>query len=1034
MKMKTVFNFSIVVLLFCTIFFQCPLSLSADEQVDTLKADEITKEVQRLMEEGDIPGLSLVIIRAGQPDFIRGFGYADLEKKKAVTPVTLFELCSTSKAFTALAVLKCEADGLISLDAPVSNYLPWFYTVYKGEKQKITIRQLLHQTSGMPFRSISRIPASRAGNALEQTVRNLVGIELDFAPGSRFQYATVNYDILGAVLEVATGMSYEDYMVKNIFRPLGLSHTLVGKGQLEGSKAEVAAGYKIGFFTARAYQAPAYRGNNPAGYIISNGLDMARWLKLQIGLEESPLSPLIRETQQRDRSVPPDPNTMLSYAMGWMPALDGSGMILHGGLNPNYSAQVMFNPEEKTGVVVLANSNSNFTPYIAGAVMNLVQGKALPPEVNLGDSVDKSCSVISFVLIFYLLCTVIFFIWVIMDLGKGRRRFEPLTLKKAGRLLGALGLFLPFVAGVWLLPYVLANVNWDTALVWSPTSFKVAAGLILSAMGISYLGYLFSVLFPQQNKYLRSAPFLVLISLLSGGANAVVIFLISMSLYVKVRLVYLVFYFALAGILYLVGRKVLQARLIRISFDIIYDLRMKLVDRIFNTSYQNFEKLDSGRVIATLNNDTNQLGGTANVFVTILSSLITILGAFLYLAALAFWATLVTIGVIVLVSVIYSVVTQKATGLFNIARNTQNEYLSLLNGLNSGFKELSIHSAKRVAYRGDVAGVTEKFRDVSCSAMVKFVNAFMVGESMLIMVLGAVAFAIPVLLPQIKTPTLMSFIMVLLYLIGPVTGILNAIPQFVQMRIAWQRVSGLMNDIPSNIQALDKPMLPAEVGEVGHIKANGVIFEYKAEDESENFVVGPLDFEAKKGEIVFVIGGNGSGKTTLAKLLTGLYIPAKGSIEIDGKAISNDQLGEYFSVVFGDFHLFEKLYDVDLHGKEQELKNHLEMLRLQDKVNVSENSFTTIDLSGGQRKRLALLRCYLEDRPIYLFDEVAADQDPEFRRFFYRDLLPKMKEKGKMVIAITHDDHYFDVADRVIKMDLGKIDLVGDGSLFSVTK
>jgi putative ATP-binding cassette transporter len=836
------------------------------------------------------------------------------------------------------------------------------------------------------------------------------------------------------VIQTATGMPYEEYMVKNIFRPLGLTHTLVGKKQEEESKAEVATGYKIGFFSAHPYQAPAYRGNNPAGYIISNGIDIARWLKLQMGLEETPFTPLMHETQQRDRSVPPDPTTMLSYAMGWMPVLDGSGMIMHSGTNPNYTAFLIFNPEEKIGVAVLANSNSNYTPYIAKAVMDRLQGKPLPPEVNLGDSVDKSCSVISFVLIFYLLCTLVFFGWVIRDLVKSRRHFEPLTLKKIGRILGALLLLLPFVAGVWLLPYVMANVTWKTALVWSPISFKIAAGLILLAMVLSYLGYLFSVLFPQQNQYLRSAPFLVLISLLSGGANAVVIFLISMSLYVQVKLGFLVFYFALAGILYLVGRKVLQARLIKFSFDIIYDLRMKLIDRLFNTSYQNFENLDSGRVIATLNNDTTQLGGSANVFVTILSSLITILGAFIYLAAIAFWATLVTVGVIVLVSVIYSIVTNKTTVLFNIARDTQDQFLGLLNGINNGFKELSLHSAKRVSYRGDVQKVTANFRDVSCNAMVKFVNAFMVGESMLIMVLGAVAFAIPVILPEIKTATLMSFIMVLLYLIGPVTGILNSIPQFVQMKISWQRIRGLLDEIPSNTKTLDRPILPSQVGDVEKIKATGVIFEYKAEDESEKFTVGPLDFEAKKGEVVFIIGGNGSGKTTLAKLLTGLYIPDKGSIEINGKEITNSQLGEYFSVVFGDFHLFEKLYDVTLEGKEKELKDYLEMLRLQEKVNIADNAFTTIDLSGGQRKRLALLRCYLEDRPIYLFDEVAADQDPEFRKFFYRDLLPRMKEKGKTVIAITHDDHYFDVADRVVKMDMGKIDLVGDGSLFSVTK
>ncbi len=1036
MKMKTVFSFSILVMLFTAAFFPNPLGAQEAGKAEVNDYARIEAKVAELMETGDIPGLSLVIVRGDKPDYIKGFGYADAEKKIPVTPETLFELCSTSKAFTALAVMKCEADGLINLDASVSNYLPGFYTLYKGEKQAITIRQLLHQTSGIPFRSIVNIPRSTEKDALQKTVQRMVGYELDSLPGTKYQYATINYDILGAVLEKATGMPYEDYMVKNILGPLGLYRTLVGKEQVKGAELKTAEGYKIGFFEARKYRAPSYRGNNPAGYIISNGLDMARWLKLQMGLEQSPYTPLILETQQRDRTVPVDSNTMLSYAMGWMESMDGSGIIQHSGNNPNYTAHVMFNPEKKIGVVALANSDSAYTPYIAASVMNLLQGKPLTSDAALGGSIDRSTSIISIVLMLYLLCVVLFFGLVVLEVIKKKRRFEGLTLKTLGRLGGALLLMLPFALGVYLLPRVIADVNWETALVWSPVSFKVAAGLILGAMGFSYLGYIFSVLFPQQNPYYRSAPFLILISLLSGGANAVVIFLISMSLYVKIKLGYLVFYFVLASLLYLLGRKVLQSKLLKISFGIIYDLRMKLIDRIFNTSYQSYEKLDSGRIVATLNNDTTTLGGFANFLVTILSSIITILGAFMYLAAIAFWTTLVTLAVIILVGVIYSIVTGKATPLFNAARDTQNTFLSLLNGMNSGFKELSLHSAKKVAYRGDVRDVTDRFRSASSSAMLKYVNAFMVGESMLIIVLGAVTFLIPTLLPDIKTATLMSFIMVLLYLIGPVTGILNAIPGLAQMKISWQRVQGLLKEIPANIegQTFDRPRLPSQIGEVQNISAKGVFFEYSSKDESEKFAVGPLDFEAKKGEIIFVIGGNGSGKTTLAKLLTGLYIPDKGSITIDGKEIPNDQLGEYFSVIFGDYHLFEKLYDVDMSGKDQELNEYLGLLRLQDKVSVTGNAFTTLELSGGQRKRLALLRCYLEDRPIYLFDEVAADQDPEFRKFFYRNLLTRMKEKGKTVIAITHDDHYFDVADRVVKMDLGRIDKVGAGSEFSVTR
>jgi cyclic peptide transporter len=306
---------------------------------------------------------------------------------------------------------------------------------------------------------------------------------------------------------------------------------------------------------------------------------------------------------------------------------------------------------------------------------------------------------------------------------------------------------------------------------------------------------------------------------------------------------------------------------------------------------------------------------------------------------------------------------------------------------------------------------------------------------MLLVVLGAVCFAVPRIFPDITTFTLMSFIMILLYLIGPVNNILAAIPAIVQIRVSWGRVHTFERDIPANIDPGEIPAILPSKNVVERIKAKGVMFKYESENEEEPFSIGPIDFEARKGEITFIIGGNGSGKTTLAKLLTGLYTPDKGYIQIEGKEIENRHMGEYFSTVFSDFHLFEKLYDVDLSKKEKEAdaEKYINLLRLEDKVEMKENSFSTIDLSGGQRKRLALLQCYLEDAPIYLFDEVAADQDPEFRKFFYRDLLKRMKKEGKIVIAITHDDHYFDVADKIIKMDMGKIDTLEQGKTIRVT-
>ncbi|MCP5105887.1 MAG: cyclic peptide export ABC transporter, partial [bacterium] len=819
--------------------------------------------------------------------------------------------------------------------------------------------------------------------------------------------------------------------------PLGLNHTRVGTVDLgPGDLERMAAGYKIGFFKAIRFDAPVFRGNTPAGYIISNGDDMGRWLKVQLGLEPHPLTPLVEKSHERDKTVSPNTANLLSYAMGWMVNLDGSGTILHGALNPNFTSYIVLKPEDKTGVMVLANSNSGYTAFIGRAVMNLLYGKDTPLTADLGDGLDKGSSLASFFFIFYLLCAAIFLVWVVIGIVKGSRRFEPVTPRTVAKWMFPLFGAVPFLVGIYWLPRALAGFTWESSLVWAPVSFKLAVILMLIAAGAGYFNYFFSLLFPQQNKYLRSIPTLVLLSIAGGVANAVVIFLITSALFTTLGKDYLLFYFFLAATVYIVGRKVLQTRLIEITNTIVYDMRVKLVEKIFHTSYQRFEKIEGGRILATLNNDTGQIGNSAGIFVAIVSSGVTVIGAFVYLATVAFWATVVTLAMVVTIAAIYSLVSRKANVYLNAARNTQNTYMTLLTGLQDGFKELSLHYTKKTAFKSDVEGICAEFKEKVVIASVKFVNGFMIGETLLIAVLASVGFAVPVLFPQIKILTLMGFVMVLLYLIGPVTSILNSIPGIMQIRIAWNRVNELMRDIPANMTPEDMALPSGKIDTTAHIKAKNVFFEYESQDESEKFTVGPVDFEADRGEIVFIVGGNGSGKTTLAKLLTGLYIPDKGTITVNGNIINNYQLGEYFSVVFGDYHLFEKLYDVDLAGKDKKTEawEYLKLLRLDKKVRMETDKFSTVNLSGGQRKRLALLRCYLEDRPIYLFDEVAADQDPEFRKFFYRDLLKKMKERGKTVIAITHDDHYFDVADRVVKMDMGKIELIGEDAALIVTK
>lgn len=199
---------------------------------------------------------------------------------------------------------------------------------------------------------------------------------------------------------------------------------------------------------------------------------------------------------------------------------------------------------------------------------------------------------------------------------------------------------------------------------------------------------------------------------------------------------------------------------------------------------------------------------------------------------------------------------------------------------------------------------------------------------------------------------------------------------------------------------------------------------YRTDEKDESFTLGPIDLSLRPGEFVFFIGGNGSGKTTLAKLLLGLYAPESGQILLDGKPITEENRDYYrqmFTAVFSDFYLFDSLLGIESQQLDEHALEYLKQLQLSQKVQVNDGVLSTTKLSQGQRKRLALLTAYLEDRPIYLFDEWAADQDPLFKQIFYYELLPELRARGKTVLVISHDDRFYEVGDRIVKLDYGKI-------------
>lgn len=1006
-------NFKILIGVVLFFFSFLTRAFSNNDKLSDSVIGTIDRTIVDLMEKGHIPGLSLVIIN-GNEQIIKSYGYADVKSGKRVSSETLFELGSCSKAFTALCIAKLVSEQRLNLEDAITKYIPWLRMKYKEGYPTVTIRHLLHHTSGIPWNTISLIPESNSPDALLQTVKLLATQKLNRLPGAKYEYATINYDVLALVIENITHQPFETYLQKAVFEKLQLNNTGIGFPVNSSLKA---TGYKTGFFKPVAYNAPVYRGNNAAGYVITNALDMGKWLQLQMRLVDADWDSIIKSTHQRDETVPL--HDMSAYAMGWQISLRGDGEIFHKGLNPNFSSYIAFRSERKLGIAVLANAGTEFSGTIGNAVMKILAGEKIPETFQFDDNNDKSYTILSFILSMYVLIVLVLTGMIIYQILTKRRRYEGPFLIKTGQFLLALLILMPFLYGLYLLPRAMAGFNWKATLVWMPFSFEAMIGLILLATGSSYFAFLISLYFPEKNNVKRMAPRLLIMSILSGLANMGMIILITSALNSGMQQKYQVFYYILTLVVYFIGSRFVKINLIKLTRNMVYELRVHLFDKIFSTSYEKFEKMDRGRVYTVLNEDVGVISDSLNMAIMLITNIFTVAGAFLYLATIAFWATISSGILIALISTLYALVSRSTQKYFSEARDSKNVFMGLANGMIDGFKEISLHRNRKLEYKADIALCANEYREKISTANIRFVNASVIGESLLIIVLGAIVFAMPHVFPDIQLHTIMSFVVIVVFLIGPIVSIQNAIPALIQLKIAWDRLQQFLKEIPANLNLNAKPAPISPI--VESIRAKGVKFTYQNKENKDVFAIGPIDLEVKKGEILFIIGGNGSGKSTLVKLLSGLYEPEEGTLLINNEKVDSAVIGEYFSAVFSPYFLFEKLYDIDVKNKAGDIDMYLRLLNLDSKVKITNNKYGTINLSSGQRKRLALLQCYAEDSPIFLFDEWAADQDPEYKNFFYRTLLPQMKVSGKIIIAITHDNQYFDVADKVMKMEYGRL-------------
>jgi len=470
------------------------------------------------------------------------------------------------------------------------------------------------------------------------------------------------------------------------------------------------------------------------------------------------------------------------------------------------------------------------------------------------------------------------------------------------------------------------------------------------------------------------------------------------------------------------------------SMRIMTRLRIALCRKILVTPLEEVDRRGAPNVLTMLTSDIPQLNSTLVIMPSVLVETAVFLFGIAYLAYLSWVAFALTMGLMVLGVVLYVVFFMGGMSVTNKVRDEFTAFNEYTHALVFGLKELKLNGIRRRWFsRSAIEESSTKVARYNYFERLWYTAADNVGQLTLSLLIGSLLFVAP-LVGAIDAKTMSASVLAVLYIMGPLSLLVTAMPMLAQGRIASARLAEFgfsITDPHPEPEALasetDNVLLLDHKKSWDSIELQNVRMNYLDPISGSGFALGPIDLTVRAGELIYIVGGNGCGKSTLAKVLSGLYIPQEGQVLLDGKAITEASRNHYrdlFSAVFSDFQLFNRLIGPD----EQEdastdlAQKYLATLGLEDKIKIEGLGYsTTKALSYGQQKRLALVCAYMEDRPIYLLDEWAADQDPPFKRFFYEELLPDLKRRGKTVLIITHDDQYFQLADRIIKLVDGHI-------------
>ncbi|MGE4278085.1 MAG: cyclic peptide export ABC transporter, partial [Magnetospirillum sp.] len=452
--------------------------------------------------------------------------------------------------------------------------------------------------------------------------------------------------------------------------------------------------------------------------------------------------------------------------------------------------------------------------------------------------------------------------------------------------------------------------------------------------------------------------------------------------------------------------------------------RLNVVDRLRQAELLDADRVGRGNLYAMVSHETNHLSVAFPLLVDSLQQTVLLFFSLVYLAVLSPLAFAVFLVAVAVGIAAYMTINRRFSRTMGRLSRQQGRLLDAIDSILRGAKELRLNSARGQA-------VEQAYRRLSRAAEADLVASgehwaemILLSSFVTYLMLGIVAYFFPAF---VHGHTLMVFqlVPVLLFCISPLTKIVAQSPMFLRAQVGLLGILTVERRLieAGGVSPADARRAAQALADFATIRYDRIGFTHHDENGDPSFTAGPLSLDLTRGEVVFLVGGNGSGKSTALRLLCGLYPAERGAIQVDGHTLTRQDvagLRELFSAIFVDFHLFDRLYGAESIDPAR-VNDLLHDMGLGSKVRYVGGRFSTTSLSTGQRKRLALVAALLEDRPIYLFDEWSAEQDIHFRRYFYETLIPRLKAAGKLVVAVTHDERYWHVADRVVKLDLGAV-------------